>query len=631
MFAAWVLLPLLLLALCAGVGLGVDALSGRRLPGALVLLAGFAACIVVAEATTLSDSTAKLTAPLLALLAGAGFAASLPWRRGAIDRRPAIVAFAVFLAYGAVVILSGEPSVAGFSSSGDGSIWAAIADRAMTHGGDLSGLAPSSYRATLQATIGNGAAIGAVLPLGAARELSGGDLASALAPYIAFLAALLSLALWQLSAARNFDLVLAGSKSRAWLRPSRLRALVVFIAACPALLYGISLRGGVEALAAAALVATAATLAAAALHPRPGRRRDFVLLALFAAALACVLAGPDLNSLARTLNPLQVLGVWPAGNYQTDPGATVATAVAIALAAAAALLGLGSAIKRRDAALLLYAAILPGAVAIALAGSPWAGQQALAIATPAALLLALLGAVTALEIDRPSGAVLLAVVAIGVLWSNVLAFRDADVSPAGAVGDLEQIAKRYGGQGPTLVTDYAPYATRHFLRGMDAFGASEPHPLPLHLEGKIHVGESVDTDKLDYKALLGYRTLILPRAEARSRPPLPYRLLWAGERYEVWQRPLLPTVSVLFHMPLGDSHNPAALPDCSQTVGLGLLGLANQLGAAPQSIVLVAASAVPPHAKEGDGIGRFLTVPLGSAQELCGRPWDWIEAIGPAG
>ncbi len=47
--------------------------------------------------------------------------------------------------------------------------------------------------------------------------------------------------------------------------------------------------------------------------------------------------------------------------------------------------------------------------------------------------------------------------------------------------------------------------------------------------------------------------------------------------------------------------------------------------------LLVAASAVPPHAKEGDGVGRFLTVPLASAQELCGRPWDWIEAIGPAG
>ena len=51
--------------------------------------------------------------------------------------------------------------------------------------------------------------------------------------------------------------------------------------------------------------------------------------------------------------------------------------------------------------------------------------------------------------------------------------------------------------------------------------------------------------------------------------------------------------------------------------GLGLLALANQLGAAPQDITLIAAAIV--------------AVPVDRARDLCGRPWDWIEAIAPAG
>ena len=34
-----------------------------------------------------------------------------------------------------------------------------------------------------------------------------------------------------------------------------------------------------------------------------------------------------------------------------------------------------------------------------------------------------------------------------------------------------------------------------------------------------------------------YRTLVLRRSPVQSRPPAPYRLVWAGESYEVWQRP----------------------------------------------------------------------------------------------
>ncbi|HAL27051.1 MAG TPA: hypothetical protein DCP25_10000 [Chloroflexi bacterium] len=57
-----------------------------------------------------------------------------------------------------------------------------------------------------------------------------------------------------------------------------------------------------------------------------------------------------------------------------------------------------------------------------------------------------------------------------------------------------------------------------------------------------------------------YRTLVLRRSPAQSRPPLPYQLAWKGSWYEVWQRRSL--TAPLAHVPLGDALEPAASPPC---------------------------------------------------------------------
>ncbi len=64
------------------------------------------------------------------------------------------------------------------------------------------------------------------------QKLVGGDLAWVFQPYVSFLAAMLSLGLWQ---------ILGGV-----LRRPGLRALAAFIAAQPALLLGYALWGGVK-------------------------------------------------------------------------------------------------------------------------------------------------------------------------------------------------------------------------------------------------------------------------------------------------------------------------------------------------------------------------------------------------
>lgn len=140
------------------------------------------------------------------------------------------------------------------------------------------------------------------------------------------------------------------------------------------------------------------------------------------------------------------------------------------------------------------------------------------------------------------------------------------------------------------------------------------------LEGEFdaHVVEG-DVDRLEHEAVLEHPTLIVSAPPGSSRPPSPYRVVEPGEHYDVWRRPAQPEGKpVLHHMSLGEDGQVAARPDCSEVVGLGLLALSNQLGLPPQSIAIVGAATD----------GSTLAVPPGEARNLCGREWDWIEAVG---
>lgn len=616
MFVAWVVFPLVLALLCGGLGLLVDLLVGRSLPGALIVPVGFAAMVVAGEFTTSLEATAPLTLPAFVFLAvlGAGF--SWPWRFGRPDRLPLLVAVAVFAVFAAPVVLSGSPTFGGYIKLDDTATWLAMTDRVLEHGRSLDGLDLSSYRATLEFNLAGGYPIGVFIPFGVAGKLVGGDLAWVFQPYLAFMAALLALGLWE---------IFGGFLRR---RPAR--AFAAFIAAQPALLYGYAMWGGVKEVAAAALVALAAALAPAivregsppraaaplalvgaaivgvlsaggvlwigplllavavlayrrfGLRPAAGRALLFVglLLALTIPAIASGLVPPTSKPLVGSngegnllgpLNPFQALGIWPAGDFRVDPGGTVVTAVLIALGVLAALLALWALWRRHGLAPLLYATALLTCAAIVVFGSPWAGGKALATAAPAALSLAVLGALAAMRIDRVTGWVLLVAVAGGVLWSNVLAYGGADLAPYAQLRELQQIGDDFAGEGPALMTEYNPYGARHFLRSLDGEGASElrNRQVPLRGGGEVEKGFAVDTDELDPSGLFTYRTLVLRRSPVRSRPPAPYRLAWRGKYYEVWQRPEGETSPLGQLMPLGEEGSPAAVPDCGEVLSLG--------------------------------------------------------------
>ncbi|MGB2875123.1 MAG: hypothetical protein WBB76_06570 [Gaiellaceae bacterium] len=598
--------------------------SGIRLPPALLLPAGLTVVILAAQFATLADATAELAAPLVVVLAAAGIGLARPWRRRP-DPWLVGLGIAVLFVYAAPVLLSGASTFAGYIKLDDTATYFAMTDRVMEHGRNLAGLAPSSYLRTLQTTIAFGYPTGSLMPLGVGHQLLSYDIAWLFQPYLAFLGAMVGLSIYEL------------------LRPlvsSRpLRITAAFLAAQPAILYGYSLWGGIKEVGAAALVALVAALipwtvsaprarsalpaatACAALVcvlSLPGsvwlgvplalgavavwRTRMFAKTAVFAAATA-ILAVPahvaavdwlprihafrsasELGNLARPLDRWQLFGIWPVGDFREHASQSVATGVLIAIVIAAALAGLWWAWQRRGWGLLVYMATAGIGCAVVVAGSsPWLDGKALATASPAFLAAAL--AATGFGWARLA----LIPIAVGVLWSNALAYHDVWLAPREKLHELETIGHRFAGQGPALMTEYEPYGVRHFLRKLDAEGASELRFRHVYMTdgSELSKTESADIDRFRLADVLVYRTLVLRRGPAASRPPSVYRLLWSGRYYEVWQRPVTPARTIVEHLPLGNVDQAAAVPRCADVLRLARLGGSLATATRPEAIPLV--------------------------------------------
>ncbi len=259
---AWLLFPLVLLLLCCGWGLLVDGLADSRLPGALIAPLGAASVIVVAGIFT----GLGLSAPAATPVAAAGAIAGLGWRWRWSTRRvrlwPMLAAIGVLLSYGAPVLLSGQATFLGYLRLDDTATWFGLTDQVMSHGRSLGYLPSSTYELVLHSYLTSGYPVGAFLILGVGRGLAGMDVAWLFQPYLACCGAALALSMYSLT--------------EPLVRSQRMRALIAFVAAQSALLYGYSLWGGIKELTVAFLLALAVALASLMIRRRAPRARGML-------------------------------------------------------------------------------------------------------------------------------------------------------------------------------------------------------------------------------------------------------------------------------------------------------------------------------------------------------------------
>lgn len=295
LLAAWLLYPLVLAALCLGLGLLLERAADWRLPGALLLPAGFAALLVLARLVTAGETTAPYALAVIAILALAGLVLGFA-RLRALRPDPwvALAAVGVFLVFGAPVLASGQLSLAGYLALPDTGHQLALAQLFAERGPDYlpygrgsstyEGLAPyilTSYPVAAQTVLGVTAPLGIV------------DLAWLYQPLLSFSALLLCLSLATL---------VAPLLKRGWMI-----AIVAFTAAQPALVYGFALQGSIKEMAFLAVLAALVAVGFAAIRERRPARSLIVVGIVAAAGLSAL--GPA--ALAFMAVPgLVVVAVW---------------------------------------------------------------------------------------------------------------------------------------------------------------------------------------------------------------------------------------------------------------------------------------------------------------------------------
>jgi hypothetical protein len=671
---AWIALPLVLGLLSLGCGLLVAHVAAGSIRGVLVLPTGFALLIVLSSLATMSDATANLAAPLVVGCAIAGVGLTAPWRGYRPNPWAAVAAVGAFAAYAAPTVLSGQATFDGYITLDDTSTWLAITDQLMQHGRSLAGMQPSTYEAALNSYIAqSGYPAGSFLPLGLGGRLLGQDIAWLFQPTIAFTAAMLALSMYGL-----LDGIVASTRLRAlaafiaaqpallygygiWsgIKELTSASLIPLFAAQLAVVaklprdtsrrhaiamvfpLSVTIAAELDAVSAGGFAWLAPALAAAAviairvdLHAFAVRATSLlagsIVLSIPAIVIASTLyheetssssltSASEIGNLLHPLSYLQVLGIWPAGDFRVQPvGRHLDTAyVLMVVLCAAAAFGLWWAWRRRAWALLLYVGtVLAGCVLLIPKGSPWVDGKALATASPAILLAGLAGAGAIFERGRRvEAAVLLVAIGGGVMWSNVLAYHGVWLAPRPQLAELATIGDRFAGDGPALMTEYQPYGVRHFLRRMDPEATAELRTRvdPL-LDGQpLAKGGYADLDQFQLDGVEAYRSLVLRRSPTESRPPSNYRRVWSGRYYEVWQQ-VGSASGIVKHLGLGNASQPGGVPRCSTVMqmahGAGRLLAVPRI---PVTYVDLAAALHPP-TWTANGVGAVLPTGGGTVE-----------------
>ncbi len=273
------------------------------------------------------------------------------------------------------------------------------------------------------------------------------------------------------------------------------------------------------------------------------------------------------GNLIEPLSALQLFGIWPAGDFRLRPGRhgrhQVLIAVVALRGAARALVGVAA----PGWGLLAYVGTARlGCLVIAALGSPWVDAKALATASPALLFAALVGAgdvsASGRRVEARGGR------AgdrrrSGVVERARLPGRQpgAHATARGARADRRAVRRRGTGADDRVRALRRPaLPARGRPRGR--LGAAARLRPAAQRASTLEKLRAADIDEFALAGILPFRTLVLRRSPAASRPPAPYRRIERGRWYDVWQRPASGHPRVLEHVSLGDRLQPVAEPSC---------------------------------------------------------------------
>jgi hypothetical protein len=648
--AAWIALPAVAVVLAVGLSLLLERATGHRL-GALRVPVGLCAAVCITLGLYWVHLPGPVAAAAIGLPALAGIA--LEWRELA-NWRPGWMTIGWLAAYGfqlAPVILSGEWTWAGYNFVNDTATQMLLADYLTEHGMATPDTAQVSTATEFVRVYFDGAyPVGSHGLLGTLHEFVRIPLAALYQPYIAVLAASGGIALAQL--ARRAGLPAAAAAATAVLAvganlfyqyalQGNVKEIAFFMALSAAAAAGrelvvsdkplrasaataICFAAAFEiysAAAAAYLLTLGLMLAAAALWRRRATVAQLATAGAALAAGALVLAIPglvgaitfnrvasgvfatenraaDLGQLLRPLEKIQVAGVWLSGEYRlpVPPGREWLSVALCILVGLLVVVGVAWSLRRREpATLIVLGTTLIAALYLMPRLSPYAEGKVLALASPVVVLGAAVGAWAVAKRWAWAGGALAAAVAVGILWSDALAYHDVKLAPIErmeALADVGGELKRTHG----LVLVNEPEEFAKFFNGGTRFNTATEAitPRQIHLRKPQNFQSlyfDLDDQVLSY--VEGFPAIVKRRSPSASRPPANYQLVYANRWYEAWVRDSA-SPRVLAHLPLQAVQRATTRPACDAVLELAgrarrgdLLVAARQ----PQQVMLDTADA----------------------------------------
>ena len=366
------------------------------------------------------------------------------------------------------------------------------------------------------------------------------------------------------------------------------------------------------------------------------------------------------GNLLAPLRGWQLAGIWPVGDFRDTVTPSPWTSILIAVVIVSALAGVAWGAMRRQFGVALYVAValLSSAIFVLAGATPWVTGKAFAISSPALLTAALAAAGMLWSARRrelppiagasqiapeaapatpppsgpgaraaqdgglgrllnrlwPLGPVIFVLVAVGVLWSNVLAYHEVTVAPRARLAELQQIGTLVNHKGPTFANMYEVYADRHFLRGGAPTEPAEYREATLPLrDGAILTDAAwADLNAFSPGTLEPYRSIVTQNTPAESRPPSTYEQVFKGRFYNLYQRTEPASIKLLeqieygesnAHPYCGNSSNDPASPICSMVpVGVPSCPQVHAIarGAEKEGATLIAFQRAAPTVARGD-------------------------------